>query len=147
MLTIRLHRVGKTNRPSFKIVVVDKRASASSGKFREQVGSLDRINKEIKINKEKIAYWVSKGAKLSPAVNNLLIDQKAIEGKKIAVHAQPKKQEGGEKGAQPSAQSATGQKKPAAAPAEEKPENKPANDAGEKENKEEEKKEDKKENE
>lgn len=94
MLTIRLRRVGKKNQPSFRIVVADKRFSASAGKFREEVGFVNRIVKEIKIDKEKIVYWMQKGAQPSPAVKNILIDQKVIEGKKIALHSQPKKKEG-----------------------------------------------------
>jgi small subunit ribosomal protein S16 len=91
MLTIRLHRIGKTNRPSFKMVVVDKRISAAAGKFREEVGSVNRIAKQINLNKERIIYWISKGAQPSPSVNNILVSQKVIEGKKIANHAQPKR--------------------------------------------------------
>ncbi len=93
MLTIRLRRIGKKNQPSFRIVVADKRVSASAGKFREEVGFVNRIAKEIKLNKERIAYWMSKGAQPSPAVHNILIAQKVVEGKKIAVHAQPEKKE------------------------------------------------------
>ncbi len=113
MLTIRLHRIGKTNRPSFKIVVVDKRTAASSGKFHEQVGSLDRIDKQLKLNKEKIVHWMSKGAKPSGAVYNILVDQKIIEGKKAALHAQPKKKEGEDKPAAPAAQAKPEAQKPA----------------------------------
>jgi len=94
MLTIRLHRIGKTNQPSFKIVVVDKRVSAAAGKFREEVGSVNRVTKQTKLDKNRIVYWISKGAQPSPTVNNILVAQKIIEGKKIAVHAQPKKKEG-----------------------------------------------------
>jgi small subunit ribosomal protein S16 len=94
MLTIRLHRIGKINQPSFKIVVVDKRVSAAAGKFREEVGSINRVAKQIKLNKDRIIYWISKGAQPSPTVNNILIAEKIIGGKKIANHAQPKKAEG-----------------------------------------------------
>jgi len=94
MLTIRLHRVGKTNQPTFKIVVVDKRVSAAAGKFREEIGSIDRISKQTKLNKDRAVYWIYKGAQPSPTVNNILIAEKIIDGKKIAVHAQPKKTEG-----------------------------------------------------
>lgn len=93
MLTIRLHRIGKTNQPSFKIVVVDKRTSAAAGKFCEEVGSVNRVIKQIKLDKDRITYWISKGAQPSPTVNNILVSQKVIKGKKIAVHAQPKKTE------------------------------------------------------
>jgi ribosomal protein S16 len=94
MLTIRLHRIGKRNQPSFRIVVADKRFSAAAGKFREEVGFVNRVGKEIKIDKEKIVYWMQKGAQPSPAVKNILIDQKIVEGKKTALHCQPKKKEG-----------------------------------------------------
>jgi small subunit ribosomal protein S16 len=95
MLTIRLHRVGKTNQPSFKIVVVDKRVSAAAGKFCEEVGFINRIAKQTKLNKDRISYWISKGAIPSPTVNNILVSEKLIQGKKISVHSQPKKAEGG----------------------------------------------------
>jgi small subunit ribosomal protein S16 len=74
--------------------VVDKRISAAAGKFREEVGSVNRISKQINLNKERINYWISKGAQPSPTVHNLLVAQKVIEGKKIVNHAQPKKAEG-----------------------------------------------------
>jgi small subunit ribosomal protein S16 len=94
MLTIRLHRIGKNNQPSFKIVVVDKRKSAASGSFREEVGSINRVAKQVNLNKERVAYWISKGAQPSPTVHNLLVAQKLIVAKKIANHSQPKKAEG-----------------------------------------------------
>ena len=94
MLTIRLHRIGKNNQPSFKIVVVDKRKSAASGKFREEVGSINRVAKQVSFNKDRVAYWISKGAQPSPTVHNLLVAQKLITAKKIVNHSQPKKTEG-----------------------------------------------------
>jgi small subunit ribosomal protein S16 len=91
MLTIRLHRIGKRNQPSFKIVVVDKRISAAAGKFCEEVGTINRVTKQTKLNKERVGYWLSKGAQPSPTVNNILVAEKLVSGKKISVHAQPKK--------------------------------------------------------
>jgi small subunit ribosomal protein S16 len=93
MLTIRLHRIGKTNQPSFKIVVVDKRVSAAAGKFREEVGSINRVTKQTKLDKDRIVYWISQGAQPSPTVNNILVTEKVITAKKIANYAQPKKAE------------------------------------------------------
>ena len=88
-----MHRIGKTNQPSFKIVVVDKRKSAAAGRFNEEVGQVNRTTKAIKLNSERIAYWLKQGAIPSPSVHNILVSNKLIEGKKIAVHAQPKKDE------------------------------------------------------
>jgi small subunit ribosomal protein S16 len=94
MLTIRLRRIGRKNQPSFRVVVADKRVSASAGKFCEEVGFVNRVTKEIKLDREKISYWMKKGAQPSPTVRNILIAEKAIEGKKIPVHAKSKKKEG-----------------------------------------------------
>ncbi|MCX6758666.1 MAG: 30S ribosomal protein S16 [Candidatus Nealsonbacteria bacterium] len=93
MLVIRLHRIGKKNQPSFKIVVVDKRISAAAGKFCEEVGSLNRAKKESKLDKDRIKYWLSVGAQPSPSIHNLLVSEKIIDAKKIAVHKKPKKKE------------------------------------------------------
>lgn len=94
MLVIRLHRVGKTNQPTFKIVVADKRKSAAAGKFCEEVGSLNRARKSQKLDTDRIKYWLSKGAQPSPSVHNLLVAEKILDQKKVAVHAKPKKKEG-----------------------------------------------------
>jgi small subunit ribosomal protein S16 len=85
-----MHRIGKTNQPAFKVVVVDKRRSAAAGNFTEEVGQVNRTTKNIKLNAERIVYWLKQGAMPSPSVHNLLVSNKLIEGKKIAVHSQPK---------------------------------------------------------
>lgn len=91
MLTIRLHRIGKTNQPSFKVVVIDKRKSAASGSFIEEVGHVNRLTKQTKLNSERLAYWLKVGAKPSASVHNLLVTQKVISAKKIAKQAKSKK--------------------------------------------------------
>jgi len=103
MLTIRMHRIGKTNQPAFKIVVVDKRKSAAAGSFCEEVGQINRAVKSVNLNRERILYWVKQGAKPTSSVHNLLISQKLIEGKKIAKHNQPKKKGNEEKPVAPAA--------------------------------------------
>ncbi len=112
MLTIRLRRIGRKNQPSFRVVVADNRVSASAGKFCEEVGFVNRVNKEIKLDREKIAYWMSKGARPSATVKNILIGEKAIEGKKIPVHAKSKKKDNAAEPAAPAKEAS-----PAAAPA------------------------------
>lgn len=91
MLVIRFFRVGKTNQPSFKIVVTDKRRPPRAGRFTEQVGFYNPVTKERNFDKERIQYWVSKGAQPSPTVYNLLVKEGILEGKKIAVHKKSKK--------------------------------------------------------
>ena len=88
MLKIRLQRVGRKNEPSFRIVLVDSRMGPKSGKALEILGSHDfREGKgNNKINGDRIKYWISKGAKASDTVHNMLIKNQIISGKKIAVH-------------------------------------------------------------
>jgi small subunit ribosomal protein S16 len=87
MLIIRLQRVGRVHEPSFRIVLTDSKFSVKSGKAVEVLGSYDaRKGKGTNhIDGEKVKYWISKGAKLSETVNNFLIDQKVLTGKKINV--------------------------------------------------------------
>ncbi len=97
MLCIRFFRVGKKKQPSFKIVVTDKRRPPSGGRFVEEVGFLNPITKEKNLKAERIKYWISKGAKPSDSVYNLLIKEKVLEGKKIPVHKKKKGEKGVEK--------------------------------------------------
>lgn len=91
MLVIRLFRTGKKNQAFFKIIVVDKRKSSKGGRFSDEVGFLNPKTKEKSLNKDKIKHWLSVGAKPSATIYNLLIAEKIIEGKKIAVHKKSKK--------------------------------------------------------
>lgn len=91
MLVIRLFRIGKKNQPSFKIVVTDKRNAPRGGRFTEQVGFYNPLTKEKNLKKERIQYWISRGAKPSPTISNLLIREGISEGRKIAVHKKSKK--------------------------------------------------------
>ena len=90
MLVIRLFRTGRKNQPFFKIVVTDKRKPPRGGRFVEQVGFLNPLTKEKGLKPERIKYWISKGAKASDTIFNLLIKEKIIEGKKIALHKKKK---------------------------------------------------------
>jgi small subunit ribosomal protein S16 len=84
MLTIRLQRVGRKHEPVFRLVLTDSKNSPKSGKFLEILGSYDaRRGDQAVFNDEKVKHWMSKGAKVSNTVHNLLIDKKVITGKKI----------------------------------------------------------------
>lgn len=85
MLNIRLQRVGRKNDPSFRVIVVDSKLKPKTGNFLEILGSYDARKGKPVINVERAKHWLSKGAKASGTVNNLLIDLKAITGKKINV--------------------------------------------------------------
>jgi small subunit ribosomal protein S16 len=124
MLMIRLQRVGRKNEPTFRVVVTDSKNSTKSGKSLETVGSYDSRrgeNAEFKI--EKIKHWMSKGAKLSETLHNMLVSKKLIEGKKINVlpKKKPIKKEGEEVGAAPTVAPAPESAAPAAPAATEVP--------------------------
>lgn len=85
MLNIRLQRVGRKNDPSFRVIVTDSKLKPKTGNFLEVLGSYNaRMGKPV-INTERVKYWMSVGAKASGTVTNLLIDLKAITGKKVNV--------------------------------------------------------------
>lgn len=84
MLVIRYQRVGRKNDPAFRIVVTEK-ANAPQGKHHEIVGSYHPKTKHIALKEDRIKYWLSQGAQLSPTLNNLLVAKKVIGGKKIPV--------------------------------------------------------------
>ncbi|NTV44470.1 MAG: 30S ribosomal protein S16 [Candidatus Yonathbacteria bacterium] len=89
MLNIRLQRVGRKHDPSFRVVVVDSRYAAKSGKALEILGTYNARFGEPTFKADRIKEWISKGAQVSGTVTNLLIDAKIIEGKKVNV--MPKK--------------------------------------------------------
>jgi len=90
MLTIRLTRKGKKNQPFFRVVVIDKKRSSKGGRAVEDLGYVDPLTKRKNFKKERILYWISKGAKPSPTMHNFLVSEKIIEGKKINVSKKPK---------------------------------------------------------
>jgi small subunit ribosomal protein S16 len=77
MVVIRLARGGAKKRPFYNIVAADKRC-ARDGRYIERLGYFNPIakGKEISINidRERIAYWVSQGAKMSERVANLVVE-------------------------------------------------------------------------
>jgi small subunit ribosomal protein S16 len=83
-------RIGKRNQPAFQIVVTEKKTPPVGGFCVEKIGSFDPITKKVSIEKERVKYWLSVGAKPTPSVFNLLVNEKIIEGKKIPKHKKPK---------------------------------------------------------
>jgi len=92
MLIIRLLRAGKKNQPFFHIVVTEKQNPPKGGRSTERVGFYNPVTKEIKINSERVQYWLSKGAQASDTVHNFLVKAKIIQAPKIAQHKKSKKE-------------------------------------------------------
>ena len=84
MLAIRLKRVGRTNDPSFRIIVQDHRRSPKKTRgVSEYVGFYDARKGTPAINAERVLYWIGQGAQPSDTVHNLLVDAKIIKDKKV----------------------------------------------------------------
>jgi len=90
MLKIRLQRIGKKNDPSYRIALVEHTTSPH-GKFIELLGSYSPKMKVKKFDKERIEYWLTKGAQASPTVHNLLVDEKIINEEKVRAWKPKKK--------------------------------------------------------
>jgi len=92
MLVIRFTRRGRRNDPSFKLVVTEQ-SNPVKGRFLEELGFYSPKMKTKNFAKERILYWVSKGAKLSKTVNNLLVGEGIIQGKKVKAWRPKKRSE------------------------------------------------------
>ncbi|MFZ2555723.1 MAG: 30S ribosomal protein S16 [Minisyncoccia bacterium] len=128
MLKIRLQRTGRTNDPSYRVVVTEHTNGPKSGRAVETVGSYNPKSKERKLDADRIKYWISMGAQASGTMHNMLISTGITKGKKINVLPQksPPKKEGEEVAAAPVAPTAAPvaetpapEEAPAEAPAEE----------------------------
>ena len=73
MLSIRLMRMGAKKKPFYRINVTEKRTKRD-GSFVEIVGYYDpcRNPAEIKINRERLNYWIQRGAQPSETVRSLI---------------------------------------------------------------------------
>ena len=92
MLTIRLQRTGTKNAASFRIVVAEKTAHVSK-KFVEVLGSYNPRNKAFAIKSpERLEYWLTHNAVMSPTVNNLLVDKGLVKKDKVKAFNVPKKE-------------------------------------------------------
>ncbi|MEK7139690.1 MAG: 30S ribosomal protein S16 [Patescibacteria group bacterium] len=107
MLAIRFARVGKTKQPTYRITVSEKGRDLY-GRSLEILGHYNPRSKVCEVKKERIQYWLSVGAKPSPTVHNLLVDQHVIEGPKIKVTRAKKKTADTAPAAAPKASAAEG---------------------------------------
>jgi len=75
MVIIRLARGGAKKRPFFNMVVADSR-NARDGRFIERVGFYNPRatggEESLRVQLDRISYWQSKGAQLSPTATRLV---------------------------------------------------------------------------
>ncbi len=84
MLTIRLTRIGKKKQPAYRFIVSEK-ARDPWGKALEILGAYNPLTNPatISIERERVEYWISKGAQTSDTVRNIFIDQGILKGSKV----------------------------------------------------------------
>jgi len=74
MLVIRLSRIGRKGEAKYRVVVKEQR-SKRDGKAVEMLGSYEKVSntKVVKnINIDRLNYWKSQGAQITPAVEKAL---------------------------------------------------------------------------
>ena len=86
MLAIKLMRTGAKKRPSYRIIVKEKQ-SKRDGAYLENLGTYNptRDPAEIKLDLDRVQYWIGKGAQPTPTVVRLI----KASGKQQAVAVQP----------------------------------------------------------
>ena len=92
-VAIRLSRGGSKKRPFYRIVVADVR-SPRDGRFIERIGTYNPMktkddDQRVLINKDRVKYWLSVGAKPTDRVAKFLFLQGI--GDKPVIHEQTKK--------------------------------------------------------
>jgi small subunit ribosomal protein S16 len=77
MLKIRLRRMGSNRRPVYRVVVSDARQTPSAAVL-EEVGFYNPRSQpaDVRIDRERVEYWVGRGAQLSETVRTLLAQKK-----------------------------------------------------------------------
>ena len=73
MLAIRLTRIGAKKKPSYRVVIIEK-GRARGGRPVEIVGFYNPLThpSTIQLERERIEYWIGKGAQPSETVRGLL---------------------------------------------------------------------------
>lgn len=74
VLKIRLRQQGRSNRQTYRLVVTDIR-NPRDGKYLEMLGWYNPFSAEgtdSKIDVERINYWVSQGAQITPSAGSLI---------------------------------------------------------------------------
>ena len=71
-MKIRLTRIGRKNRPYYRIVVQEARQKIN-GAFLESIGVYDPLKEgQGRVDSERFRLWLARGAKASPAVKSLV---------------------------------------------------------------------------
>ena len=93
MLTIRLSRIGKKNKPMYRLIISEK-TKDPYGRALEILGSYNPYTKELQTKNDRIKHWLNQGAKLSATANNLLVEKNVIKGEKVKASTAKNKKKG-----------------------------------------------------
>jgi small subunit ribosomal protein S16 len=75
MVKIRLTRIGRNKIPLYRVVVTDSK-KARDGEYIEKVGHYDPRKKELLLDRDRVEYWISKGAQPTNTVAKLIAKEK-----------------------------------------------------------------------
>ena len=84
MLAIKLQRIGKKHQPSYRLVVAEKKSKMAAPPV-EDLGSYAPSSKTLSAKRERVEYWIGKGAKPTVTVHNLLVNNKIVSAAHRAV--------------------------------------------------------------
>ncbi len=81
MVSIRLSRAGAKKRPFYHLVVTDSR-NGRDGRYIERLGFFNPVGKDdqenLRIDLERIDYWIGQGAQPSDRVKTLIKTQRKV---------------------------------------------------------------------
>ena len=85
MLAIRLMRMGAKKSPSYRVVVKEK-LSKRDGAYVETVGfyTPPRQPAEVRLDMERVNYWIARGAQPTDTVRNLIRQQSKAQAAEAA---------------------------------------------------------------
>jgi small subunit ribosomal protein S16 len=82
MLTIRLQRIGKNKRPSYRVIISENGRDPHARSL-EILGSYNPLGaKQFSVDEKRTQYWISMGAQMSDTVHNLFLKNGIVKGKK-----------------------------------------------------------------
>jgi small subunit ribosomal protein S16 len=81
VVRIRLQRLGRRNRPFYRISVMDERVKRD-GRLIEELGWYDPVSKDegkqLNLNEERAKYWISKGAQPSETLMDIFAKRNLV---------------------------------------------------------------------
>ncbi len=90
MITLKLQRIGRKGQPSYRLVVAEKRSKLGAPPV-EDLGFYNPFSKKFQVKKERITYWISKGAQTTATMHNLLVRHGVVRAvKKMAIRLKKK---------------------------------------------------------